>query len=82
MYKCVQRQNTAVQHSVPEGVSQKSKVSFAFLILWSYTMFLSLGLCILECQQNSTNDYILVFHHNDFLSSTESLLSLCISFVM
>lgn len=82
MYKCLLRQNIALQYSVPEGVSQKSKVSFAFLILQSYTIYLSLGLRVLDCQQNSTNGYILIFHHNDFPSSIQSLLSSDSSFIM
>lgn len=56
--------------------------SFALLILRSYTIYLSLGLHILGCEQNSTNSYILVFHHNDLLSSIQNLLSSNRSFIM
>lgn len=66
------RKNIVLQYSVPEGVR---KVSFAFLILWSYTMYLSLGLHISDCQQNCTNGYILIYHHNVFLNSIQTLLS-------
>lgn len=44
-------------------------------------MYLSLRLHISDCQQNSTNCYILAFYHNDFLSSIQSLLSSDSSFI-
>lgn len=73
------RQSIALQHSVPQGVR---KVSFAFLILWSYTMYLSLSLHIPDCKENCTNGYILIFHHNVFLNSIQTSLSSKSSFIM